>query len=194
MALKLANKLYNYAYDALLGISTSGIVPAERDNHIYYATVGYAYTIPVISRLGLTESDTFVDVGCGKGRVLCLAARHSIRQAIGVEYSGSLAATARRNADQLRGRVSPILVVCTAAENYDYSEATVLYFFNPFEAPLLDQVLGKIRTDRARRPLRLAFVMESEAQRRVFTNHSWLSCYDRYIDEEGRPVAFYQSQ
>ncbi len=36
----------------------------------------------------------------------------------------------------------------------------MLYFFNPFEAPVLDTVLQKAHVDRGRWPIRMAFVME----------------------------------
>jgi len=141
----------------------------------------------------LNGSDTFIDVGCGKGRVVCLAARHRIKRAVGIEYSSVRAQIARRNIAQLRGRKSPAAIRCQSAEEADYSDATVLYFFNPFEASLLDTVLHKVQSDCRGRAIRVAFVMESEAQRSVFSRHDWLACGERFVDDDGHVVALYNT-
>jgi cyclopropane fatty-acyl-phospholipid synthase-like methyltransferase len=45
--------------------------------------------------LGVSDRDTFVDFGCGKGRVVHQAARRPFRRVIGVEISPVLAEVAR---------------------------------------------------------------------------------------------------
>ncbi len=42
-------------------------------------------------------------------------------------------------------------------------------------------------------PLHMAFVMESRAQRDVFAEHTWLSCYDRFEDIDHHMVALYRT-
>jgi len=188
---KLYRRIFNRIRDIQLNISTGGIVPSEAKDHIHYATVSYSCTEFVLRRLKLTATDTFVDVGCGKGRVTCLAGRFDLSEVVGIEYSSTLADIAERNANRLRGRRSKITIRRQSAETSDYSRATVLYFFNPFESSILDSVLHKIRTDRSLQPTRLVFVMESEAQRAVFSAHTWLTCYERFDDSDRHSVAFY---
>ncbi|MDI7860746.1 methyltransferase domain-containing protein [Rhizobiaceae bacterium n13] len=188
-----ARRIENHLQDLWLNISTNGTAQAESAGHVHYATVSYTCTQSVLSKLDLSDKDTFVDVGCGKGRVVCLAAKQKVAEVIGIEYSPNLASIAERNIGSLKGRRSPARILCQPAETSDYSDATVLYFFNPFEASLLDLVLCKIQADTLGRPMRMAFVMESEKQRDVFCCHSWLTCYDRYKDEDMHSVAFYRS-
>ena len=191
--LRHLRKLYDLAQDWLLGISTLGVVPTDKPDAVYYAGVSYPETRKVLKRLDLQPSDIFVDVGAGKGRVLCLAAQRRVRQVVGVEYSSELVSIARRNVTHMRGKQSPVEVHSQAAEDFDYSAASVLYFFNPFEANVLDVVLHKLNLDRAGRALRLAFVMESPVQRAVFLKHNWLECYARWDDGAGHPVALYRT-
>lgn len=188
-----ARAIANRLQDRWLRISTTGLIPTQVEGHIRYGTVDYPGTRTVLQKLRLGPDDVFVDIGCGKGRVVCLAARGRIREAVGVEYSENLADIAERNAGRLRGRQSPISIFCQAAETLNYTGATALYFFNPFEAPILDEVLSKIRTDTGGNSLRMAFVMESDAQRAVFARHDWLACYERWQDNSGHPVAFYRT-
>ena len=44
----------------------------------------------------LLPASVFVDFGCGKGRVMLLAARHGFKRVIGVEFSPELCQAARR--------------------------------------------------------------------------------------------------
>ncbi len=188
-----AQRATNHLQDLWLGISTTGTAPAELPGHVYYATVTYSCTRSVLRKLNLTEADTFADVGCGKGRVVCLAARHNIQRAIGIEYSSMRADVAKRNVTRLRGRRADAKILCQAAEETDYTDVTALYFFNPFEPPLLDSVLNKIRSDRQGRATRMAFVMESVGHREVFSLHEWLTCYERFEDGDKHIVAFYRT-
>ncbi|MBB3978172.1 SAM-dependent methyltransferase [Rhizobium azooxidifex] len=189
----LARSLKGRANDLWLNIGTAGTAPAESVGHVYYATISYRCIRSLLDSLDLSHDDRFVDVGCGKGRVVCLAARHRLSRVTGVEYSTTLANEAKRNSERMRGRKSPVQIHCKPAEDFDYSDSSVLYFFNPFEAPLLDSVLQKARADRRDRPLRMAFVMESPAQRDVFARHTWLSCYNRFEDIDHHLVAFYRN-
>ena len=187
-------KLANLARDWRLGISTRGTAATTRAGGVFYASVNYDDTIEVLRRLELRPSDVFIDVGAGKGRVLCLAAQNPLRKAIGIECSPDLVAVARENLRTLKNRKAPAEIFFQPAEEFDYSSATALYFFNPFEAEILDIVLRKIESDRRGRPLRLAFVMESPAQRQVFAAHTWLERYANWIDGSGHPVTFYRAR
>jgi len=186
-------KLVDLSQDWQLGTSTRGLAATGKAGAVYYASGNYSETRELLRRLNLKPLDTFVDVGAGKGRVLCLAAQYKMQKVIGVEYSAELATVAQRNVDRLRGRQTPVEIHIQAAEEFDYAGATVIYLFNPFEAEILDLVLRKIEIDRADTSLRIAFVMESAAQRAVFQSHEWLECFERFIDSAGHPVALYRT-
>jgi len=91
------------------------------------------------------ERSTFVDVGCGMGRVVLLAAERPFRQIVGVEISPALHEIARANrdaypADRLRCR--DIRLVRADASNFTFPRGDlVVYFYNPFRTEVLDPVL-----------------------------------------------------
>jgi hypothetical protein len=39
----------------------------------------------------------------------------------------------------------------------------------------------------------MAFVMESVGHKDVFSRHEWLTCYERFEDEDKHIVAFYRT-
>jgi predicted RNA methylase len=95
------------------------------------------------------SSFTFVDLGCGKGRTLLLAAERGFGRVIGVEFDPELAAAARRNiaAYELAApsRAGLIEVVEADAACYDFPvEPTVVFLFNPFGEATLRAVVDRI--------------------------------------------------
>jgi SAM-dependent methyltransferase len=190
-------RVNNMCCELQLGISTRGkeVAKLAKPDAVHYATINYSAIHNVLRRLQLQQSDTFVDIGCGKGRVLCCAARHRCNEVIGIEYDEKFCAEARANSLQLRRRKAPISVHHGNAEQFDYSRATVLYLFNPFGPRTLNTVLHKVSVDTCRRQLRIAFVTPPEAQdavEAVFTGHAWLKRYDGWpLGTNGR-VLFYR--
>lgn len=81
---------------------------------------------------------TFVDLGCGKGRALLLAARHPFARLVGVEFAPALLDAARRNTAAL---ALPVELYCADAAGFRFPPGPlVIYLYNPFGAPVMDAV------------------------------------------------------
>lgn len=84
----------------------------------------------------------FVDVGCGKGRVLILAAERGFRRIVGVEFARELAEAALRNVRRIGCTVE---VVWQDAAQYSFPAGSlVVYFYNPFGAGLVSQITARL--------------------------------------------------
>ena len=90
-------------------------------NSKHYATMNYSTIHSILDQLALDPSDRFVDVGSGKGRVLCCAARYPVKKGRRRDLSEALCQVARENASRLRGRWAPISVGTSVAQNFGYS-------------------------------------------------------------------------
>jgi len=91
-----------------------------------------------------------VDLGCGRGRVVCWAAQHPFRAVVGVEFSAQLAAEAATNLAALRkqGRVRAKRADIRKEDAMAFEppqDPTIYYLYNPFSAPILEQVLNNLR-------------------------------------------------
>lgn len=111
------------------------------DGAMYYASPG-----GILQRLldGVDKKrfPRFLDVGCGKGYVLRRAAETGFAAVGGVEYDEALCAVARRNMKRLGLQAS---VICADAREFDgYGDYDVFYFFNPFQANIMEQVMQRI--------------------------------------------------
>jgi hypothetical protein len=106
---------------------------------------------------------TFIDYGAGRGRALLTAARLPFVRCIGVEFSASLQAEARENIaaypkDRLACRDLSTVHV-NAADFVPPSGDLVLFFYNPFTAPVLDQVAARLEDAvRAGRFIRVIYI------------------------------------
>jgi SAM-dependent methyltransferase len=173
-----AERASNLLWEKRLHVATRGVVPVDFPDAGHYATMNYSSIWRTLRALNPTPDDVFVDIGCGRGRVLCCAARMPVRKAIGIDLSSEFCADARRNAAALRGRHAPIEIHECLADEFDYSDCTVAYLFSPFGPETLAKVLAKIRTDRAGAPIRFAYT--NAAYPEVFEAQDWLVRTERW--------------
>lgn len=142
-----------HPFDEAYGVQTGGFVgwralQSGEANDPYIS--GYFGTTPSIGRrlIGCVERPedyTFVDVGCGKGRVVILASERAFRRVMGVEIVGALAAVARENAAAVAARFperTTIEVVHDDAARFTWPAGPlVLFLYQPFERPVMRAVL-----------------------------------------------------
>jgi SAM-dependent methyltransferase len=166
------------------------------DYRAHYQGANYLY-LEQIARL-LTRNAphrlVFYDVGCGKGRPLCVMARHAFRKVVGVELRESLCEIARENARQLRGRVAPIEVVCADAANVDYSDGHVFFFFNPFGAPTLQAVLDCIERSLRFAPRQITIIYYNAVHETVLERCPWLYNHGVLPTFSGVRVSFWRNR
>jgi SAM-dependent methyltransferase len=92
------------------------------------------------------RSQTFVDMGCGKGRALILAHEAGFSKLIGVEFSGSLCRIARANLSHLKIEAS---VYHQDATRFELpKEPAVLFLYNPFSERIMRLVLSHLGDSR----------------------------------------------
>jgi SAM-dependent methyltransferase len=191
----LFDRLDNLRWERRMGISTRGIVPTDHPDSVHYGTMGYRTISGILDHLDLGSADVFVDIGSGKGRVLCCAARKPVRRVVGVELSAGLCREARDNAERLRGRRAPITVENTLADKYDYADTTVLFLFDPFGETTLRSALERIAEGTGGRGLRIAYANPTNDA--VFQEQPWLDGRERLSrDRTGweHDVTFYRSR
>jgi SAM-dependent methyltransferase len=155
--------------DLLLGMDTSRDLDSdiETPDSFGYQPSPWTTLARLLPRADVSPSDVFVDFGCGKGRVLYLAARYAFRRVVGVELRADIADLARRNLARQRHRFvcRDVEVVTSDARSFPIpDDMTVAYLFNPFPDPVFCDVLGRIRASLERRPRRLRLVYRNPAE------------------------------
>ncbi|PYM11173.1 MAG: SAM-dependent methyltransferase [Candidatus Rokuibacteriota bacterium] len=168
-----------------LGISTRGVTDVLLPGY-RYTTLSYSLIFRILRSLSLLPDDVLIDIGCGKGRVVCCAATFRVRQVIGIDHSSELCRDARRNVERMRAKQSPAMILEASAETFDYRPGTVLYFYNSFGPPILDRMLARLKSavDETQRPIR--FVYARAEHDAVLRGCGWLQQYDYWDDDRFR--------
>ncbi len=149
---RLINRTLAKLFDARHGTQTCGIVfpeqmdiDPERKAHgqFYVATPFYEFK-RLMARLDVdTTKYTFIDFGCGMGKVLLYADAYNFQSVIGIEYSTLLADIARKNIALYCGdKTPPPQVIIGDAGTFKIPPTPcVLFFFNPFSSTVTGEVL-----------------------------------------------------
>lgn len=181
------------SFDERHGTDTAGSVePTElgiadadtRDKAILYLPSPARVTRWMLDNVGIEPSDfTFVDLGCGKGRVLLVAAERPFQRIIGVEISPELAAIARRNAERYQPpsqRTLEIDVAQVDVRSFEMPGANVLvHLYHPFDPEITAAVLGRLEASLAVTPRRvviayLVYTAAVEPVAEMFAGFPWL--------------------
>lgn len=152
----LATSLIDRMYDWRYGTETLGWIPldevevpsASREHgRAYQPTSALAFN-RLLRKVPLPRQVGFVDFGCGKGRVLLLAAEAGFARVVGIEFAPQLAAEARRNVGRwrdARAAACQFSVIEGDVTDYQISRGDgVFFFFNPFDDVVLDAVLDRL--------------------------------------------------
>jgi SAM-dependent methyltransferase len=127
----------------------------------------------LLERLRLPRRATFVDFGCGMGRVLLIAAEYGFERVVGVDFSSELCDRARDNVTDYTakhgGRELNVTVVHNDAINYVIQpQESIFYFFNPFDAGLMATMLDKILQSHREHPRKVWLIYHNPIWRDVF--------------------------
>lgn len=152
----LATSAVDRWYDWRRGTRTAGWVPLDtfsiagpnkERGRAYQATPAFAF-MRLLEEVPLPRDAGFVDFGCGKGRVLLLAAEAGFSCVVGIEFASELAAEARDNTSRWlgsNGNRCDISVVEGDVLEYDIAPRDRIFFlFNPFDDVILDRLLDRV--------------------------------------------------
>jgi cyclopropane fatty-acyl-phospholipid synthase-like methyltransferase len=170
----LTQKVYSFFLESYLGIQTTGYVAPTVKWGVSYAPLPYHIIRRILDHLSMKRDDVFVDIGSGKGRVVCCACRLPLRKVVAIEVNESLLKLAVANSNKLRDRQSPLEALAIPAEEYDYIDATVIYLYNPFDRPTMDKVFARIDESFRRNPRPLRVVYANPKHEEPLRQTGWL--------------------
>ncbi len=134
--------------DRHFAIQTKGLQLEHQAGYHHYQGASYLVLEKIFAVLaGFPVPDRFVDVGSGLGRVIFFAEARGFKWLRGVEMNGTLVDKANDNSVRYKKRnaAADLQFYSANALKFDYpSEAAVYFFFNPFDAEIMDACLDRI--------------------------------------------------
>lgn len=107
----------------------------------------------VVKKLGLTENDTFYDLGSGYGRVVLWAAINSEATCKGIELASERAAITNNRAVTLE--LPNASVIDGNVREQDYADGDVFYMYLPFSSNTFSEVFDQLEKIADQKALRI---------------------------------------
>lgn len=135
----------DYLMDAKIGIKTVGRIDVFADDFSYpYEPTTYSVLERVVESGYISEDDFLVDYGAGKGRVAIYLNHRIGCKACGIELIEAFVNDAIENVNAI-GKENEIFFAWGKAQQWEVpTEATCLFFFNPFSIEILEGVMSQI--------------------------------------------------
>jgi SAM-dependent methyltransferase len=209
MILKAIRPWPRHPIDRLYGIETSKRVRRfalrTGDRTADLSNVGYVGSQPSIVRaclelLPTLTGATFIDLGCGKGRILSVASEYPFGSIIGIELSPRVARAAARNSAHIaehHPERSPIRILNADASQPPLPETgvAVLFLYNPFHGDMTARLIDHLELTLEQRPdLKVFVICYNPVQAPLFDQSRPFSRYyagmHRFSNEERETSPF----
>lgn len=143
---------------------------------------GYEGCYPVgnvLRKINITDADSVLDIGCGKGLFLYYATKYKFKRIDGIEYSEDLVKRAKTNSTIIGD--DRIHIYHADARSFSHFGDYNCYFINnPFDAEILEQVLKAILHSHNNDNETITVIYQFPFNRDTFDKCGFKVVYDRY--------------
>ncbi len=170
-------------YDFKLGVDTEGTYLEKslrriyntdyKDSNAYGPTTYYALN-KIKKLVNFSENDVFLDLGCGKGRVLFFFSNLKLKKIIGIEIDDFLYKSALSNLKRFRKIVTPIEIHKIDAAKYKFSDETIVFMYNPFGSQTTNQVFVNLQKNLKKNPRKIKLLCYVSMGINPAQNITWL--------------------
>lgn len=123
---------------------------------IRYAPTRARHFHALMNDLEFPHGSVFVDVGCGKGKVLIMAMGYSFKRVVGIEFSSRLCNIAKVNIERYCGKklLNKIVEIhyCDIVDYDIGSDENIFYLYNPFNERVMKRFLANINKSHEQDP------------------------------------------
>ena len=130
--------------DELKSLEKKGI---EIDHSTIYMPVSYDLLEEIFEKIKDTKHQHFLDIGCGKGRALCVAAHHGFIKVTGIDFSKEFCKNAEENLSATKQKFTNLQykVINNDAFYFEIpNDVNCIFMFNPFDEIIMDAVAENI--------------------------------------------------
>jgi SAM-dependent methyltransferase len=131
-----------------------------------------------------SNADSLIDLGCGKGRVLVVAAHFGFRNITGIDFATELCEEASANMKKLQQKFPYIKwkVINDNVANYNISPGdSVFFMFNPFMEEIIENFLEKLERSCQQFPRTTWFLYASPLHKKVLLNRGYKIIFQKKV-------------
>lgn len=148
--ISFTDAIYDFCYDVRLGVETrkTDRLLDNQQLHFNYMPTSYLIINRLFKKYKFQPEDHLVDFGCGKGRVVLLAANHSCPIVTGVEINPNMIRIAEKNVEILLSKKNKNTTILLKSEDASKmkisSDMNKFFFFNPFHLKIFIYTINQI--------------------------------------------------
>ena len=154
--------------DELKKIASAGI---DISHATVYMPASYLLLEEVFAKLPVNNRKHLVDIGCGKGRALCVAAHNGFNKVTGIDFSTAFCRMAEENSLKTKKKF-PTLNFSVINEDATIiaipTDADCIFFFNPFDEFIMKIVLKNILASYNKNPRNLYIIYLNPLYKKAF--------------------------
>lgn len=154
-----------------------------------YMPVSYYLMEEILEQLPATARKHFLDIGCGKGRSLCMAAHAGFKQVTGLDFSKVLCDKAKENLTKTKQKIPAFefKVINNDAFYFEIpDDVDCIFFFNPFDEIIMSAVVNNITKNLQNNPRKLYIIYVNPMHKGQFIKagftETWYSKKMEYIE------------
>lgn len=144
--------------DNLSSLEKKGI---DIDHAAIYMPVSYDLAEEIFTQLNGKTFHHFVDIGCGKGRAMCVAAHFGFKKVSGIDFSKELCNAAEKNLAITKVKFPEFnyRIINNDAFYFEIpDDADCIFLFNPFDEVILSGVAGNIAASYEINPRKITLI------------------------------------
>ena len=132
----------------------------------------------------LSPVNSIVDLGCGKGRVLVVAAHYGFINITGIDFAAELCQEAAKNIEKVKSKFPQVNwnIINSSVEDYEIkSHDSVFFMFNPFTDEIIRIFLNKLEISCKQNPRTTYFLYASPLYKELLTNNGYEIVFQKRI-------------
>ncbi len=154
-----------------------------------YMPASYLLLEIIFNQLPNSSRTHFLDLGCGKGRAMCVAAHQGFKKVTGIDFSKALCDSAKENLS-LTKKIIPELHFNIINNDAFYFEipddVDCIFLFNPFDEIIMSGVVENILITLEKSPRKISIIYVNPLHKDLFSSRGfkeiWYSKKLKYLE------------
>lgn len=163
--------------DQLRHLERNGV---DIDHATIYMPVHYPLLEELLQQLNIPERKHFLDIGCGRGRALCVAAHQGFTEVTGIDFSPALCRNAEANLELTKKQLPSLKgnVINNDAFYFNIpDDVDCLFLFNPFDEVIMSGVAANLAESLQRSPRKMNIIYVNPLHKSYFTAMGFREIY-----------------
>ena len=163
--------------DKLKSLEKKGI---DIDHATIYMPVNYGLLEEIFDQPNIKSCKHFLDIGCGKGRAMCVAAHKGFNKVTGVDFSKEFCDAATANLILTKQQFSSLeyKVINNDAFYFEIpTDVDCIFLFNPFDEVIMSGVVENIRESFGANPRKITVIYANPMFKNLFLQEGFTKTF-----------------